>query len=60
MMGEAEIAGALEIADQLRERLGVASTTPSPIEPLILAAYAEGFRRGWWDRDEYDQLQEDN
>lgn len=56
-MGHADTERALEIADKLRASLDL----PPPallVQAKILQAYAEGFRRGWWDRDEYDKLQE--
>lgn len=60
MMGQADIVRALQIADQLREGRAIPSTGslyPTLIEQLVLASFSEGFRRGWWDRDEYEKLQ---
>lgn len=57
-MAEADIERCLELADALRRDLRLSPKCPAiaKIEQWMLAAMSEGYRRGWWARDEYDEL----
>lgn len=59
LMTELDIMRALVIADELRCDLRLSPKSPAilNIESRVLAAFAEGFRRGFWARDEDDELQ---
>ena len=62
LMTEADIDRCLEITDELRcdLRLHVRNTKAiDMIQRRMLAGFAEGFRRGYWARDEVDQLNRD-
>ena len=58
MMSEADIDRCLAITDDLRCDLGlrVSSSAVTMIQRRMLAGFAEGFRRGFWARDEQDDL----
>ena len=58
-MTEADIDRCLAISDELRRdlRLHVKNTRATKmIQRRMLAGFAEGFRRGFWARDEDDEL----
>lgn len=57
-MNEADVVRCLELADALRDDLRLSPKCPAikKIEQWMLAAMAEGFRRGFWARDESDEL----
>lgn len=57
-MTEADIDRCLEITDELRCDLGLRRGSPAVtmIQSRMLAGFAEGFRRGFWARDEQDDL----
>lgn len=61
IMTEADIDRCLAITDELRCDLGlrVWSKAIPMIQSRMLAAFAEGFRRGCWARDEQDELNRD-
>ena len=59
MMTEADVERCLAISDELRcdLRLHVKNTTAiEMIQRRMLAGFAEGFRRGFWARDERVEL----
>lgn len=58
IMTPADIYRCLEITDELRCDLGlrVGSKAIPMIQRRMLAGFAEGFRRGFWARDEHDEL----
>lgn len=57
-MSEADIDRCLELADALRKGLRLSPKCPAiaKIEQWMLAAMSEGYRRGFWARDENDEL----
>lgn len=59
LMTEADTDRCLEIADELRSDLQLHDRSPAipKIQSRMLAAFSEGFRRGFWSRDEDDKLQ---
>ena len=61
MMSEADIERCLAITEQLRCDLGlrIGSKAIPMIQSRMLAGFAEGFRRGFWARDEQDALNRD-
>lgn len=61
MMSEADIERCLTITEQLRCDLGlrIGSKAIPLIQSRMLAGFAEGFRRGFWARDENDELNKD-
>ncbi len=60
-MDEHDADRCLELADALRRDLRLSPKCPAivQIEQWMLAAMSEGYRRGWWARDEYDELQQE-
>ncbi len=58
LMDKADVARCVELADQLRADLRLSPQCPAipKIEQWMLTAMAEGYRRGFWARDEYDEL----
>ena len=58
VMDKADIARCVELADSLRKDLRLRPKCPATpmIEQWMLTAMAEGFRRGFWARDERDGL----
>ncbi len=58
-MSDADIKRCLEISDELRNDLRLHVKNTEAIEMIqrrMLAGFAEGFRRGYWARDECDEL----
>ena len=58
MMNGGDADRGLELADALRKDLSLSPRCPAimKIEQWMLAAMAEGYRRGFWARDESDEL----
>ncbi len=50
-----------QLTQTLRVELGLSHKTPAlpKIEKWILTSWVEGFRAGWWQRDEYDKEQQE-
>lgn len=61
MMTDADVERCLEITDELRCDLGlrIGSKAIPMIQRRMLAGFAEGFRRGYWARDERVELNRD-
>lgn len=60
-MNDADIERCLELVDSLREDLRLSPKCPAipKIQQWMLAAMSEGYRRGFWARDESDELNRD-
>ena len=61
VMDKADVARAVQLADDLRTDLRLSPKCPAipKIEQWILTAMAEGYRRGFWARNERDELNRD-
>ena len=58
VMDEADVARCLELANSLRKDLNLRSRCSAieDIQRWMLTAFAEGYRRGFWARNERDEL----